>query len=200
MAKPLPDASLDQAFRTARTRRGWTDEEVPEVLIRAVYDLLKWAPTSGNTCPARFVFIRSAEAKARLDPLMDKGNREQTMAAPWTVLVAYDLDFPEYAEKLISHAKDPKSWFKDPDEARFLAVQGGTLQGGYLIIAARMLGLDCGPMNGFDREGINREFFETDPVMKSWRINFVCNLGHGDDTKLHGRAPRLDFDEACRII
>ncbi len=200
MTKPLPDLALDQTFRAARTRRGWTAEDVPEVLVRAVYDLLKWAPTSGNTCPGRFLFIRSAEAKARLDPLMDEGNRKQTMDAPWTALVAWDLDFPAYAQKLIPHAKDPQSWFKDPENARFLAVQGGTLQGAYLIIAARMLGLDCGPMNGFDRDGINREFFESDPAMKSWRINFVCNLGFGDDTRLHPRAPRLEFGEACRII
>jgi 3-hydroxypropanoate dehydrogenase len=200
MTKPLPDASLDQIFRTARTYRKWTDEEVPELLVRAVYDLHKWGPTSGNTCPARFLFIRSAEAKQRLDPLMDEGNRAQTMAAPWTVIVAYDLAFAEFAPKLIPHAKDAKHWFDDPDVARRLAVQGGTLGGAYLIVAARALGLDCGPMNGFDNAGIDREFFEGDPQRKHWKSNFICNLGHGIEGSVFPRAPRLDFDEACAIL
>lgn len=200
MVKPIADAGLDQIFRTARTRRGWTDEEVPELLIRAVYDLCKWGATSGNIWPGRFLFVHTPEAKQRLDRLMDEGNRQQTMTAPWTCIVAYDLDFPDFIPKLASWMKDPWKTFADDKEREFMALQNGSLTGAYMMIAARALGLDCGPMNGFDREGVNREFFLSDPTMKSWRVNFICNLGHGDDTKLRPRAPRLDFDEACRII
>jgi len=200
MGKPLPDSALDQLWRNARTRRSWTDEEVPEVLIRAIYDLQKWAPTSGNCCPGRFLFVRSKEAKERLDRLMDKGNRVQTYSAPWTCIVAYDLGFPDFMGKLAPHMKDPKASFSDPKWVEWLAIQNGSLGGAYLIMAARALGLDCGPMNGFDRDGVNREFFINDPKMKAWRVNFVCNLGHGDEQKLFPRAARLDFDEAAEII
>ena len=200
MSKPLGDQSLDQIFRTARTRRGWTDEPTPEVLIRATYDLLKMAPTASNICPARFMFIHTAEAKARLEPHLDEGNRKQSMGAPYTAIVAYDLDFVSQLPKLIPHAPNAKEWFADPKNAEWNAIQSGTLQGAYLIIAARTLGLDCGPMGGFSREDVDREFFANDPVMKSWRSNFLVNIGHGDDTRLRPRAPRLDFDEACRIL
>lgn len=200
MGKPLADAALDQIFRTARTRRGWTEEETPEVLIRATYDLLKLAPTASNICPARFLFVRSKDAKARLEPHLDEGNRKQTMAAPYTAIVAYDLAFADYLPKLIPHAPNAKEWFADPANAQWNAIQSGTLQGGYLIIAARSLGLDCGPMNGFRREGVDKEFFADDPVMKSWRSSFLVNIGHGDDTRVRPRAPRLDFEEACRIL
>lgn len=200
MGKPLGDADLDQLFRTARTRRGWTAEETPEVLIRATYDLLKMAPTASNICPGRFMFVRTAEAKARLMPHVDEGNRKQTEAAPWTAIVAYDLDFVSQLGKLIPHAPNAKDWFADPKNAEWNAIQSGTLQGAYLMIAARSLGLDCGPMGGFSREGVDKEFFLSDPKMKSWRSSFLCNIGHGDDTRLRPRAPRLDFDEACRIV
>lgn len=200
MGKPLADAALDQIFRTARTRRGWTQEETPEVLIRATYDLLKLAPTASNICPARFLFVRSRGAKARLEPHLDEGNRKQTMAAPYTAIVAYDLAFTDYLPKLIPHAPNAREWFADPATAEWNAIQSGTLQGGYLIVAARALGLDCGPMNGFRREGVDREFFAGDPAMKSWRSSFLCNIGHGDDTRLRPRAPRLEFEEACRIL
>lgn len=200
MGKPLADANLDQIFRTARTRRGWTEEETSEVLIRATYDLLKMAPTASNICPARFMFVRSPEAKARLETHLDEGNRKQTMAAPWTAIVAYDLAFADHLAKLIPHAPNAKDWFADPANAEWNAIQSGTLQGAYLIIAARALGLDCGPMGGFSRAGVDAEFFLSDPVMKSWRSSFLVNIGHGDDTRLRPRAPRLDFDEACRIV
>jgi 3-hydroxypropanoate dehydrogenase len=200
MGKPIGDTDLDQIFRTARTRRGWTDEETPEVLIRATYDLLKMAPTSSNICPARFMFVRTPEGKARLEPHLDEGNRKQTMAAPWTAIIAYDLDFKSKLGKLIPHNPNAHEWFADPGNAEWNAQQSGTLQGAYLIIAARAMGLDCGPMNGFRREGVDKEFFANDPETKSWRSNFLCNIGHGDDTRLRPRAPRLDFDEACRII
>ena len=200
MGKPLSDAALDQVFRTARTRRGWTDEETPEVLIRATYDLAKLGPTASNITPGRFLFVRSKEAKARLEPHLDEGNRKQTMAAPYTAIVAYDLDFAAHLGKLIPHAPNAKEWFAEPTNAEWNAIQSGTLMGAYLLIAARSLGLDCGPMNGFRRDGVDREFFLPDPAMKSWRSNFLINIGHGDDTRVRPRAPRLDFDEACRIV
>jgi 3-hydroxypropanoate dehydrogenase len=200
MGKPLGDAALDQIFRTARTRRGWTEEETPEILIRAAYDLAKLGPTASNITPGRFLFVRSKEAKARLEPHLDEGNRKQTMAAPYTAIVAYDLAFADHLGKLIPHAPNAKEWFAEPTNAEWNAIQSGSLQGAYLLIAARSLGLDCGPMNGFRREGVDREFFLGDPVMKSWRSNFLINIGHGDDTRVRPRAPRLEFDEACRII
>jgi len=200
MGKPLPDAALDQIYRLARTRRSWSEEEVPEILIRAVYDLQKFAPTSGNCCPGRFLFIRSPEAKKRLDKHMDEGNRKQTFSAPWTCIVAYDLEFPEFMAKLAPHLKNPKAGLSDPKTVEWLAIQNGSLGGAYMMIAARVLGLDCGPMNGFNREGINQEFFLSDPKMKSWRVNFVCNLGHGDASQLFPRAPRLAFEEACTVL
>ena len=200
MGKPLADAALDQIFRTARTRRGWTAEETPEVLIRAAYDLAKLGPTASNITPGRFLFVRSKEAKARLEPHLDEGHRKQTMAAPYTAIVAYDLAFADQLHKLIPHAPNAKEWFADPENAEWNAIQSGSLQGAYLLIAARSLGLDCGPMNGFRREGVDKEFFLGDPVMKSWRSNFLINIGHGDDTRVRPRAPRLDFDEAARII
>ena len=200
MGKPLAEAALDQIFRTARTRRGWTDEETPEVLIRAAYDLAKLGPTASNITPGRFLFVRSEEAKARLAPHLDEGNRKQTMAAPYTAIVAYDLSFADQLHKLIPHAPNAKEWFAEPTNAEWNAIQSGSLQGAYLLIAARSLGLDCGPMNGFRREGVDREFFLGDPIMKTWRSNFLINVGHGDDTRVRPRAPRLDFDEACRII
>lgn len=200
MGRPIGDADLDQIFRTARTRRGWTEEETPEVLIRATYDLLKMGPTASNICPARFMFVRSAEAKARLAPHLDEGNRAQTRTAPWTAIVAYDLAFADHLGTLIPNAPSAKDWFTSPESRDWNAVQSGTLQGAYLILAARALGLDCGPMSGFSRSGVDGEFFADDPVMKSWRSNFLVNIGHGDDARLRPRAPRLDFDAACRIV
>jgi 3-hydroxypropanoate dehydrogenase len=200
MGRPIGDADLDQIFRTARTRRGWTEEETPEVLIRATYDLLKMGPTASNICPARFMFVRSAEAKARLAPHLDEGNRAQTRTAPWTAIVAYDLAFADHLGTLIPSAPNAKDWFASPESRDWNAVQSGTLQGAYLILAARALGLDCGPMSGFSRAGVDGEFFADDPVMKSWRSNFLVNIGHGDDARLRPRAPRLDFDAACRIV
>ena len=200
MSKPLADQALDQLFRSARTRRGWRDEATPEFLIRATYDLLKFGPTASNICPGRFLFVGSKEAKARLAPHLDEGNRQQTMSAPYTAIVAYDLAFADHLRKLIPHAPNAKEWFADPKNAEWNAIQSGTLEGGYLILAARALGLDCGPMNGFSRDGVDQEFFLPDPAMKTWRSSFLVNIGHGDDTRLRPRAPRLDFEEACRIL
>jgi 3-hydroxypropanoate dehydrogenase len=192
----LEPAALDLIFRAARTHRAWDDRPVDEATLRELHELMKWGPTTGNSCPARFVFVKSAEAKARLRPALDAGNVVQTMAAPATVIVAYDLAFYEMMPKLAPHT-NARSWFADEpaDSLRTTALRNGSLQGAYLIIAARALGLHCGPMSGFDNAKMDAEFFAGTTV----RSNFLCNLGYGDPSKLRPRAPRLSFDEACRI-
>ncbi|KCZ90785.1 malonic semialdehyde reductase [Hyphomonas johnsonii] len=199
MAHPVNDHALDVIFRDARTQNGFTDKAVPEILVRAVYDLAKMGPTSANCSPARFVWVTTEDGKKRLAPHMSGTNVDKTMAAPWTCIIAYDLHFKEKIPKLFPHAPGAKDWFdKNRDETAF---RNGSLQGAYLMIAARALGLDCGPMSGFDPAGVNKEFFESqDGEMQNWRVNFICNIGHGDKSKLFDRSPRLDFDEACRIV
>ena len=195
MSKTLSDAALDQLFRTARTHRSWTAEPVSDVLLAAVYELARMGPTSGNCSPGRFVFVKSPEAKARLKPALDAGNVEQTMTAPVTAIVAHDMEFYELMPRL--NTPRSRSWFAGkPDVIAENAFRNGTLQGAYLIMAARALGLDCGPMSGFDKAKVDAEFF---PDGK-WRSNFLCNLGHGDGARMRPRAPRLEFDEACRIL
>ena len=196
-AHAVPDAALDTIFRNARTLRKWQDKPVSEALLMAIYDLMRWGPTEGNITPARFHFVVSQEAKARLEPLLDEGNRKQTMAAPATAIVAYDLDFAKTLSKLAPRATAlPGILAGDPDRARFMAMRSAGLQGGYFMVAARALGLDCGPMSGFDKDGVDREFFAGSGI-KSY---FLCNLGHGDRAGLHPRAARLEFDEACKIL
>jgi len=191
----LDDAALDLLFREARSFSFWQPRPVEESLIRRLYDLLKLGPTSANTSPARFVFVTSDEARARLVPLMPEMNREKTRSAPVVVLVAYDMEFYQKLGKLMPH-RDYKPWFAgNPPFAEKTAVQSGTLQGAYLMLAARSLGLDCGPMLGNDDQ-INAEFFPD----SSWRLNFVCALGYGAREKLYPRLPRLDFDEAAVIL
>jgi len=191
----LPDADLDQLFRKARTHNAFLDRPVPETMLRALYDLLKWAPTSANSNPARFVFITSDAARERLRPALSPGNLDKTMAAPVTVIIGYDLAFHEKLPVLFPHV-DARSWFTGkPDHILTTAFRNGTLQGGYLILAARALGLDCGPMSGFDNAKVDAAFFP-DGTVKS---NFLCNLGYGDPAKLMPRHPRLPFEEACRI-
>jgi len=191
----LPDAALDELFRTARTYRAWRDEAVSDETLRAVYDLLKWGPTSSNSSPARFVFVKSPAAKERLRPALDAGNVNQTMAAPATAIVAYDLEF--YTRMgVLSPRTDVKSAFVGhPDVIFETAMRNGSLQGAYLILAARAMGLDCGPMSGFDNAKVDAAFFPGGTV----KSNFLCNLGYGNPEKLRPRAPRLSFDEACRI-
>lgn len=198
--KPVTDACMNQAFRDARTRNGWMDEEVPETLIRAAYDLMKLGPTSANQCPARFLWLRSDEAKQRLKPHLIEGNRDKTMAAPWVALIAWDWNFHEKIPHLFPHNPEAREWFADPEAREDNGFRNGSLQGAYLIIAARMMGLDCGPMSGFDKAGVEEEFFKNDPDMKDWRINFICSLGYGDDTDLFPRSPRLSFEEAGKIL
>jgi 3-hydroxypropanoate dehydrogenase len=186
------DEALDTVFRAARTHRHWLDKPVGTALLMAVYDLMRLGPTSGNCCPARIVFVVSQAAKERLRPHLAEGNVHKTMSAPATAIIAYDLDFAGKLDKLNPALKDA---FRDPEAARVTAFRNGSLQGGYFILAARALGLDCGPMSGFDNAGVDREFFAGSNV----KSNFLCNLGYGDVSHLHPRSARLDFDEACRI-
>jgi 3-hydroxypropanoate dehydrogenase len=196
MTTALDSAALDQLFRTARTRNGWSQKPIPDALLRELYDLLKWAPTSANASPARFLFLTTAAAKARLAPFLSSANRGKTMAAPVTVIIGYDLDFAQHLPRLFPHAPTAKDWFAEPELAHATAFRNGSLQGAYLIIAARALGLDCGPMSGFDPAGVDGEFFAGETV----RSNFICSLGYGTDENLFARNPRLSFDEACRIL
>jgi len=194
----VADAALDAIFRSARTLRKWQDKPVSPALLMAIYDLMRWGPTDSNITPARFHFVVSKAAKARLEPLLDEGNRQQTMTAPATAIVGYDLDFartlPKLAPRVAAGLSETLS--KDAEKARFMAMRSAGLQGGYFIVAARALGLDCGPMGGFDNAGVDREFF-SGTTIKSY---FLCNLGHGDPTGLRPRAARLGFDEACKIL
>jgi len=188
--------ALDCIFRTARTHRAWSARPVTDETLHAVYELMKWGPTSSNCCPARIAFVRSPEAKERLRPALDAGNVAQTMAAPATAIVAYDLEFHDKLPLLVPHRDARSGFVGKPELIRTTAQQSGTLQGAYLIIAARALGLDCGPMGGFDNARVDATFFPQGTV----KSNFLCNLGYGDPAKLHGRAPRLAFDDACRIV
>ena len=194
---PLPGSALEQIFSQARTHSVWDDTPVTEDELRRLYELLKFAPTGGNSGPGRFVFVRSPEAKARLLPVMAAGNVDKTRAAPVTVVVAQDTKFFEHFAKLAPHAPAMKQAFEsNPERSAKAALMGSTLQGAYLILAARSLGLDAGPMGGFDNARLDAEFFP-DGRFKS---NFLVNLGHGLADKLHPRAPRLSFEEACQIL
>jgi 3-hydroxypropanoate dehydrogenase len=196
MHSALPADALDQLFRTARTHNE-IGGEVSDELLHELYDLLKWGPTTANSCPARFVFVKSAEAKAKLGPALDEGNHAKTMAAPVTVIVAYDTTFFEKMPYLFPHT-DAKGWFDSKPAAAIetICLRNGSLQGAYLLLAARALGLDCGPMSGFDNAKVDAAFFAGTP----WKSNFLVNLGHGDAQNLFPRSPRLAFDEVARIV
>ena len=196
MTAPLDAPALDQLFREARTRNAFTDRPVPADLLREVYELAKWGPTSGNVGPGRFVFLTTPEAKARLAPHMSRTNRSKNIGAAVQCIVAYDLKFAEKIPFLFPHNPGSAAWFDDPAVAEETAFRNGSLQGAYLILAARTLGLDCGPMSGFDRAGVDAEFF----AGSAWRSNFLCNIGYGSDENLFGRLPRLPFEEACRVL
>jgi 3-hydroxypropanoate dehydrogenase len=201
MTAPLSDAALDQLFRAARTRNGWLDTPVPETTIRAIYDLLRMGPTSANNSPARFVFLGTAAGKEKLAPFLSEGNRAKTLTAPWVAIIATDTKFYDKIPKLFPHNPGAREWFTSPESAADNGMRNGTLQGAYLILAARSLGLDCGPMSGFDRKGVDRAFFEEsgDLEMVHWKSNFLCALGHGSEQNLFPRSPRLSFEEACRL-
>jgi 3-hydroxypropanoate dehydrogenase len=191
----LDEAALDALFVSARSHNGWTGRPVPDALLRKLYDLVRLGPTSGNCCPARFVFVRHREGKERLRPALSKGNLEKTMTAPVTVIAAYDRQFYDRLPELFPHA-DARSWFtSSPQLAEETAFRNGSLQAGYLILAARALGLDCGPMSGFDKQKIDDAFFSG----TTWTTNFLINLGYGDRGKLFQRLPRLAFDDACLL-
>ena len=196
MTEPLDSAALEQLFFSARTHSVWRDKPVPEALLRRLYETLRMGPTSANCSPARIVFVTSQAAKERLMPALDEGNRAKTMAAPATAIIGYDLRFHDRLDKLFPHT-NAKAWFEGQDEKILTtAFRNGSLQGAYLILAARSLGLDCGPMSGFNNAMVDELFFAGSSV----RSNFLCNLGYGDAAKLHPRNPRLEFDEACRIV
>lgn len=193
---PLDQAALDQIFFDAHTHNAWQDTPVPDELLRRLYDTFRMGPTSANSCPARIVFVKSRAAKEKLDPVLMEGNRAKSMAAPVTAIIGYDLHFYEKMGKLFPNAPDARSWFdKDAQTAFTNAFRNGTLQGAYFIIAARALGLDCGPMSGFDNDKVDQLFFAGTAV----KSNFICNLGYGDPKGIYPRNPRLEFDEACRI-
>jgi 3-hydroxypropanoate dehydrogenase len=192
---PLDAAALDRLFRAARTQNKWQDRPLPDAKLEELYELLKWGPTSANSSPARFVFVRTAEGKAKLKEALSAGNIEKTMTAPVTVIVAHDPKFYELLPKLFPHA-DARSWFVG-NEALALATayRNGTLQGGYLMLAARALGIDSGAMSGFDNAKVDAAFFAD----SGWKSNFLINLGYGDPAGVFERLPRLSFDEACRL-
>lgn len=187
----------DQLFRNARTHSAWQSKPVDDALLQQVYDLAKMGPTSANICPMRVVFVKSKDAKEKLKPYLDAGNVDKTMSAPVTAIIGMDIHFYEQSPKLFPHV-DAKSWFdKLPENVlEVIALRNGSLQGAYLMLAARSLGLDCGPMSGFNNQKVDELFF-TGTHVKS---NFLCNLGYGDASKLFPRSPRLSFSEACRVI
>jgi 3-hydroxypropanoate dehydrogenase len=191
----LPKESVAQLFTEARTHHAWLDKPVGEPLLRRLYDLAKWGPTSANSVPARFVFVQSPAAKEKLIPTLLGSNVAQVKAAPVTVIAAYDRNFYEHLPFLFP-AFDAKSMFaSNPALSQETALRNGSLQGAYLILAARALGLDAGPMSGFDNAKVDEAFF----AGTAWRSNFLCNIGYGDASKLYPRGPRLSFEQACRI-
>jgi 3-hydroxypropanoate dehydrogenase len=193
----LSDESLNVIFREARTHSVWLDKPVDDALLAQVYDLAKMGPTSANMCPMRVVFVKSKAAKEQLKPALSTGNVDKTMSAPVTAIIGMDVHFYEQLPKLFPHV-DARAWFKDLPEnvLEYMALRNGSLQAGYFILAARSLGLDCGPMSGFDNAKVDAMFFGGTTV----KSNFLCNLGHGDAAKLHPRSPRLSFEEACQIV
>jgi 3-hydroxypropanoate dehydrogenase len=211
MSHPLTDEAFDQIFREAHTHTAWLDKPVTDETLRQLYDLMKWGPTSANGSPARFLFLRSPEAKKRLEPFLSPGNVEKTMTAPVTVIVAYDLLFFEKLPKLFPHAPGMRDYFEqNPQMVEITAQRNSSLQGAYMMIAARGLGLDCGPMSGFDNARLDEEFFgagkewegyeQEDFTIDHVKSNFLCNLGYGDSSKLFPRNPRLEFKEACSLL
>lgn len=195
----IDSQALDALFRNARTANGFVDRPVSDDQLRQVYALMKMGPTSANCQPARIVFVRSPEAKERLRPALSAGNLQKTMLAPVTAIVAYDTQFQEHLPRVFPHDPTAKSWFDGPAKTavrEITAFRNGTLQGAYLMLAARAVGLDCGPMSGFDNAKVDAEFFP-DGRIKS---NFLCNLGYGDPASVFARSPRFAFDEVCSIL
>lgn len=196
MPEPLDDAALDVLFREARSYNGWLDREVSEGQLRAIYELAKMGPTSANQQPGRFVWCRSQQAKERLAGHASEGNKQKIRTAPVCLILGYDLDFHEQLPWLFPHT-DARSWFKDEELRRENAFRNSSLQGAYVMLAARALGLDCGPMSGFDQEAVNRDFFADQP---RWRANFICSIGYGDKASIFGRSPRPEFETFNQVL
>jgi len=192
----LTEEGFDLLFRTARTANAWKDQPVPDDLLRKVHDIMRFGPTSANACPLRIVFVRSPAAKARLKPFLMDDNIEKTMQAPATAIMAHDMQFHDHLPKLFPHA-DARSWFAGNDKMiADTAFRNSSLQAAYFMIVARGFGLGCGPMSGFDEEGVNAEFFADG----RFRVNFLCNLGFADHSNDFPRSPRFDFDDVCEIV
>ncbi|MDB5997381.1 MAG: putative dehydrogenase/NAD(P)H nitroreductase [Pseudomonas sp.] len=196
MNQSLSPQSLDQLFRSARSHNGWLDRDVSDAQLHQLYNLVKQGPTSNNCCPARFVFVRSAEAKQRLMPALKGHNGEKMLQAPVTVIVAFDRYFFEHLPTLFPAYDAGAPYRENPPAAQVAALRNGSLQGAYLMLAARALGLDCGPMSGFDNALVNAEFFPDG----RWQSNFLCSLGYGDVSKLRPAGVRLDFATACQLL
>ena len=196
MSNPIDYLALRQVFLDARTHNKWETRDVSDNILQELVRLLIMAPTSANCSPARFIFVKSNEAKERLKPHLSEGNRDKTMESPVCTIAGYDLEFYEHLPKLFPHT-DARSWFAGkPEKIQDAAFRNGTLQGGYLILAARALGLDCGPMSGFDNDGVDKTFF----VGTGVRSNFLCNLGYGDPSGVRPRSPRFEFNEMAQIV
>ncbi|MET0546038.1 MAG: malonic semialdehyde reductase [Caulobacterales bacterium] len=200
MSSPINDAALDQMFRSARSRNAWHEKDVPETLIKAAYELTKMGPTSANGSPARFYFVHSPAAKEKLKPFVMEANLAKTMAAPWVVIFATDMKFFDKMDRLFPPKPEMGQMFAGMPAGLQAehALRNATLQAAYFMLACRSLGLDCGPMSGFDQAGVDQAFFAGDKEMGSWKSNFLCNVGYGSDTPFP-RLPRLSFEEACRI-
>lgn len=195
--QPLSDEALDQIFREARSYNGWLDRPVSDEQLRAIWDLAKMGPTSANMLPARIIWCKSDDAKKRLAALSSGANHDKIVQAPVTAIIAYDIDFHEQLPWLFPHA-DAKSWFASDEEARKVhALRNSSLQGAYFIIACRALGLDTGPMSGFDNDAVDKEFFADNPQVKS---NFICSVGYGDKSTIFGRNPRPDFETFNTVL
>ncbi|MDE2127000.1 MAG: malonic semialdehyde reductase [Armatimonadetes bacterium] len=196
LRRPIDAQALDQLFRNARTHRQWQPIPLDEALLREIYNLARLGPTSGNCCPARFLFVTTPEAKERLLPVLAEGNREKSRTAAAVAIIAYDVEFYEQLPKLNPYSDARSIYVGNEPLIHETAFRNSSLQGAYFIMAARALGVDCGPMSGFNAEQLNAEFF---PDGK-WKVNFVCNLGRGDAARLFPRQPRLEFEEACRVV
>lgn len=197
MSQVLGDDALDILFREARTHNAWLDKPVSDEQLQKIYDLMKWGATSANCSPARIVFVKTKEAKEKLAPALSGGNLKKTMDAPVTAILGYDVEFYELLPELFPHDLTAKTWFNWSAEwAEATAFRNGSLQGAYFMLASRALGLDCGPMSGYDMAKVDEAFFAGTTV----KSNFLCNLGYGDKAGLFPRSPRLDFDRACQII
>lgn len=197
MADRLPPAALDQLFLSARTHNKWLDKDITDATLRELVDIMKMGPTSANCSPARILFVKSRSAKERLAPHLSEGNRAKTMTAPVCAIIGYDLKFYEHLHRLFPHDPSARSWFEGREEVvRATAFRNGSLQGAYFVIAARVLGLDCGPMSGFDNAGVDAEFFAGTSI----KSNFLCSIGYGDPAGLFPRSPRFAFHEMAKII